>query len=220
MTGRRSTSARRRCGRSSAKRSCCASLDNRKGVPPLEELGFSATALERDPLLPAPSARHDPRRRSDGLRKDDDALLGADVGALERTNIITIEDPVEYSDSRRQPDADQRQDQADVRERAAIDPAAGPRRRASSARSATTKRARIAMQAAQTGHLVLSTLHTDDAPSCVTRLTDIGIEPYVERLGADWRRRAAADAPVCAFTAGGRTRPTPETLRAMSVTGG
>ena len=39
--------------------------------------------------------------------------------------------------------------------------------------------ARIAMQAAQTGHLVLSTLHTDDAPSCVTRLTDIGIEPYV-----------------------------------------
>ncbi len=30
------------------------------------------------------------------------------------------------------------------------------------------------MQAAQTGHLVLSTLHTDDAPSCVTRLMDIG----------------------------------------------
>jgi type IV pilus assembly protein PilB len=35
------------------------------------------------------------------------------------------------------------------------------------------------MQAAQTGHLVLSTLHTDDAPSCVTRLTDIGTEPFV-----------------------------------------
>ena len=39
--------------------------------------------------------------------------------------------------------------------------------------------AKIAMQAAQTGHLVLSTLHTDDAPSTVTRLTDIGLEPYV-----------------------------------------
>ena len=39
--------------------------------------------------------------------------------------------------------------------------------------------AKIAMQAAQTGHLVLSTLHTDDAPSCVTRLMDIGTEPYV-----------------------------------------
>ena len=35
------------------------------------------------------------------------------------------------------------------------------------------------MQAAQTGHLVLSTLHTDDAPSAVTRLMDIGVEPYV-----------------------------------------
>ena len=35
------------------------------------------------------------------------------------------------------------------------------------------------MQAAQTGHLVLSTLHTDDAPSVVTRLTDIGAEPFV-----------------------------------------
>src|SRR6185437_1005647 len=39
--------------------------------------------------------------------------------------------------------------------------------------------AKIAMQAAQTGHLVLSTLHTDNAPSVVTRLTDIGTEPYV-----------------------------------------
>ena len=37
--------------------------------------------------------------------------------------------------------------------------------------------ARIAMQAAQTGHLVLTTLHTDDAPSAITRLTDIGVEP-------------------------------------------
>ena len=35
------------------------------------------------------------------------------------------------------------------------------------------------MQAAQTGHLVLSTLHTDDAPSTVTRLMDMGVEPYV-----------------------------------------
>lgn len=39
--------------------------------------------------------------------------------------------------------------------------------------------ARIALQAAQTGHLVLSTLHTDDAPSAITRLQDMGIEPYV-----------------------------------------
>lgn len=36
-----------------------------------------------------------------------------------------------------------------------------------------------AVQAALTGHLVLSTLHTNDAPSAVTRLTDLGIEPFL-----------------------------------------
>ena len=39
--------------------------------------------------------------------------------------------------------------------------------------------ARIAMQAALTGHLVLSTLHTNDAPSAFVRLKDIGVEPFL-----------------------------------------
>ena len=39
--------------------------------------------------------------------------------------------------------------------------------------------ARIAVQASLTGHLVLSTLHTNDAPSSIMRLVDIGIEPYL-----------------------------------------
>lgn len=39
--------------------------------------------------------------------------------------------------------------------------------------------AEIAIQAALTGHLVLSTLHTNDAPSAITRLVDMGIEPYL-----------------------------------------
>jgi len=38
--------------------------------------------------------------------------------------------------------------------------------------------AQIAIQASLTGHLVLSTMHTNDAPNAVTRLMDIGIEPY------------------------------------------
>ena len=38
--------------------------------------------------------------------------------------------------------------------------------------------AQIALQASLTGHLVLSTLHTNDAPNAVTRLVDIGMEPY------------------------------------------
>ncbi len=39
--------------------------------------------------------------------------------------------------------------------------------------------AEIAIQASLTGHLVLSTLHTNDAPSALTRLVDMGIEPYL-----------------------------------------
>lgn len=38
--------------------------------------------------------------------------------------------------------------------------------------------ARMAIRAAQTGHLVLSTLHTNDAPSAITRLQQFGIQPY------------------------------------------
>jgi len=39
--------------------------------------------------------------------------------------------------------------------------------------------ARIAVQAALTGHLVFSTLHTNDAPTAVTRLVNVGVEPYL-----------------------------------------
>ena len=39
--------------------------------------------------------------------------------------------------------------------------------------------ARIAIQASLTGHLVFSTLHTNDAPSAMTRMIDMGIEPYL-----------------------------------------
>ena len=39
--------------------------------------------------------------------------------------------------------------------------------------------AEIAIEAALTGHLVLSTLHTNDAPSATTRMIDMGVEPYL-----------------------------------------
>src|SRR5690606_36119194 len=39
--------------------------------------------------------------------------------------------------------------------------------------------AEIALQAAQTGHFVLSTLHTNDAPSAVLRLLQMGLPPYL-----------------------------------------
>src|SRR5690606_38206979 len=39
--------------------------------------------------------------------------------------------------------------------------------------------AMMAIEAALTGHLVLSTLHTNDAPSALTRLTEMGVEPFL-----------------------------------------
>jgi type IV pilus assembly protein PilB len=42
-----------------------------------------------------------------------------------------------------------------------------------------TETAELAMRAAMTGHLVLSTLHTNDAPSTLPRLLDMGVEPYL-----------------------------------------
>jgi type IV pilus assembly protein PilB len=45
--------------------------------------------------------------------------------------------------------------------------------------------AHIAVESALTGHLVLSTLHTNDAPSAVGRLTDMGIEPFLVASAID-----------------------------------
>ena len=45
--------------------------------------------------------------------------------------------------------------------------------------------AQIGVEAALTGHLVLSTLHTNDAPSAVTRLTEMGIEPFLVGSAVD-----------------------------------
>ena len=42
-----------------------------------------------------------------------------------------------------------------------------------------TETAEIAVESALTGHLILSTLHTNDAPSTVTRLLDLGIQPFL-----------------------------------------
>jgi type IV pilus assembly protein PilB len=43
--------------------------------------------------------------------------------------------------------------------------------------------AEVAIRAALTGHLVLSSIHTNDAPSALTRLTDIGVPPYITSSG-------------------------------------
>lgn len=95
-------------------------------------------------------------------------------------NIITIEDPVEYQ----LPGINQVQ----VNNKAGLTFARGLRSilrqdpdiiMVGEIRDLET--ARIAVQAALTGHLVFATLHTTDAPSAAARLVEMGIEPYLVR---------------------------------------
>ena len=63
-----------------------------------------------------------------------------------------------------------------------------------------TETAEMAIQAALTGHLVLSTLHTNDAPTAVTRLLDLGVPPYLINstlLGVMAQRLARTLCPHC-----------------------
>jgi type IV pilus assembly protein PilB len=153
-------------------------LDHRKGVPALEEIGMSAAALEEVRqflrhqhgmiLVVGPTGSGKTTTLSSSLRSVQS----------EKTNIITIEDPIEYQIAG--------VNQTQINEKIKLTFASALRSilrqdpdviLLGEIRDAET--AKIAMQAAQTGHLVLSTLHTDDAPSVVTRLTDIGAEPFV-----------------------------------------
>jgi type II secretory ATPase GspE/PulE/Tfp pilus assembly ATPase PilB-like protein/CheY-like chemotaxis protein len=96
----------------------------------------------------------------------------------EGVNIVTVEDPVEYK-------LGQNIVQVQVNEKAGLTFAAALRSilrqdpdvvLVGEIRDKET--AQIALQASLTGHLVLSTLHTNDAPNAVTRLVDMGMEAY------------------------------------------
>ncbi len=95
-----------------------------------------------------------------------------------KVNIITIEDPVEYQ----LPGVNQLQ----VHLKAGLTFAAGLRSMLRAdpdvimvGEIRDRETAKIAIESALTGHLVLSTLHTNDAPSAITRLTEMGIEPFL-----------------------------------------
>ena len=68
--------------------------------------------------------------------------------------------------------------------------------------------AEIAIHAALTGHLVFSTLHTNDAPGSITRLQDMGVEPYLLASVLSGRPRPAARAADLPDLPGAPTCPT------------
>lgn len=93
-------------------------------------------------------------------------------------NVITLEDPVEFNFKG--------VNQMQVNPKAGLTFAAGLRSILRQdpdvimvGEMRDTETAEIAVRSALTGHLVLSTIHTNDAPSAVTRLEDMGIEPFL-----------------------------------------
>ena len=106
--------------------------------------------------------------------------LYATLGRLDasRRNILTIEEPIEY----RLPDIGQIQ----VKPRIGLTFASGLRHILRQdpdvvlvGETRDIETAEIAVRASLTGHLVFTTLHTNDAVSSVMRLTDMGVEPYL-----------------------------------------
>jgi len=135
----------------------------------------------------------------------------------EEINIITVEDPVEY--------------QLDGISQVQVKPEIGLTF-ANALRSILrqdpdvlmvgeirdVETAEIAIQAALTGHLVFSTLHTNDAPSSITRLVDMGIEPFLVAssvIGVVAQRLVRKVCPYCKepYT------PTEEELRELGLEG-
>ena len=159
-------------------------LDKSASLMSLEELGFSEDLLEK-----YSRSFHKPYGTimvtgPTGSGKTTTLYATLNVLNSMKLNIITVEDPVEY----RLPLINQVQ----VHYKAGLT-------FASALRSILRcdpdivmigeirdpESAQIAIESALTGHLVLSTLHTNDAPSALTRLLEMGIEPFLIASAVD-----------------------------------
>lgn len=153
-------------------------LDNSTAQMALSDLGFSQSNFDRFKtsyvkpygmiLVTGPT----------GSGKSTTLYATLNIVSKPEINVITVEDPVEY----RLPGINQVQ----VNAKAGLTFAAALRSILRSDPDVVligeirdSETAQIAVEAALTGHLVLSTLHTNDSPSAVTRLTEMGIEPFL-----------------------------------------
>lgn len=153
-------------------------LDNSAALLRLTDLGFSAANYERYSrsftkpygmlLATGPT----------GSGKSTTLYATLNIVSTPDKNVITVEDPVEY----RIPGINQVQTNV----KAGLTFAAALRSILRSDPDIVLlgevrdhETAQIAVEAALTGHLVLSTLHTNDAPSAITRLIEMGIEPFL-----------------------------------------
>jgi type IV pilus assembly protein PilB len=153
-------------------------LDKKNSIVPLPKLGFAGTALETFRWMLAQPYGMILVTGPTGSGKTTTLYSAlAEISTIEK-NIITIEDPVEYQlPLISQVQVNERTDLSFaniLRQVLRQDPdivMVGEIR--------DRETAEIAIQAALTGHLVISTLHTNDSAGAVTRLVDMGIEPFL-----------------------------------------
>ena len=174
-------------------------LDKARGLLTLEDLGMAPEEKERlDVLIRNP---HGMILLTGPTGSGKSTTLYAILQALARpeVNIITVEDPIEYD----VPGVGQ----VHVNEKAGVTFASALRSilrqdpdiiMIGEMRDFET--AHIGVQSSLTGHLVLSTLHTNDSVSAVSRLVDMGIEPYLiagSLLGVVAQRLVRRICPNC-----------------------
>jgi len=153
-------------------------LDAEKGVKPLDQLGLSKTNLAL--IKEAISRPYGIILITGPTGSGKSTTLYSMMNELdkERSNIVSLEDPVEYH----MPDINQSQMMPEI----GYTFASGLRSilrqdpdviMVGEIRDKET--AQLAIQAALTGHLVLSTLHTNNAVGAIPRLVDMGVDPYL-----------------------------------------
>ena len=153
-------------------------LDKSRRAPTLEELGLSDDM--RDRLADIISKPTGALLVTGPTGSGKSTTLYAGLTTINRPeiNIITVEDPVEYRLAG--------VNQVQINNRAGLTFATALRSILRSDPDVVMvgeirdgETAKISIEAALTGHFVLSTLHTNDAPSAITRLSEMGVEPFL-----------------------------------------
>jgi type IV pilus assembly protein PilB len=153
-------------------------LDKSRRAPTLEELGYSdSMRAQLMELLRRPTGA---LLSTGPTGSGKSTTLYAALAQINRPeiNVVTVEDPVEYRL--------QGLNQVQINPRAGLTFATALRSILRSDPDVVMvgeirdgETAKISIEAALTGHFVLSTMHTNDAPSAITRLTEMGVEPFV-----------------------------------------
>ena len=153
-------------------------LDKSRRAPTLEELGLSDEMRDRlGDILKRPTGALLVTGPT-GSGKSTTLYAGLTTINRPEVNIITVEDPVEYRLAG--------VNQVQINNRAGLTFASALRSILRSDPDVVMvgeirdgETAKISIEAALTGHFVLSTLHTNDAPGAITRLNEMGVEPFL-----------------------------------------